>query len=429
MPMSERSASLAEVLDEMTAEGAPELTEHLPDNALRCYACGHRCLINEGKRGICKVRFNEGGHLRVPMNYVAALACDPTEKKPFFHALPGSDTLTFGMLGCDLHCAYCFTPDTVVVTDRGPMSFDELFRSASRVDTHPEAEIACHENLRAIASSGTLRQVRGVFKHSYRGQLAVIRPYYLPELRCTFDHRVFATDDAATSPTPIQAQRLTDKHYLAIPRNYSFSSAQVIDVENELSGHQIAYRVPWELTADARQEIVEATTQGETSRQIGARLGKDASYIRHVRSKVARGLAQDVRLGGAIIEESRLRFPNEHRPGIPLAITLDADMARLLGLYCAEGSVCSDKNRPNSHVLNFSFSRSETELVDETIGLLKKCLGVKAARVQRATTLAVAVNKSSAALLFKSLAGKRSTEKRVPQILFDAHRPVAHAFL
>lgn len=107
MPMSSRASSLAEVLDELTGEGAAELTEHLPDDALRCYACGHRCLINEGKRGICKVRYNEGGRLLVPTNYVAALACDPTEKKPFFHALPGSDTLTFGMLGCDLHCAYC----------------------------------------------------------------------------------------------------------------------------------------------------------------------------------------------------------------------------------------------------------------------------------------------------------------------------------
>ncbi|HEX8776242.1 MAG TPA: AmmeMemoRadiSam system radical SAM enzyme [Pyrinomonadaceae bacterium] len=105
--MSSRSASLAEVIDELTREGAPELTEHLEGADLRCYACGHRCLIKEGKRGICKVRYNEGGHLMVPSNYVAALACDPTEKKPFFHALPGSDTLTFGMLGCDLHCAYC----------------------------------------------------------------------------------------------------------------------------------------------------------------------------------------------------------------------------------------------------------------------------------------------------------------------------------
>jgi len=107
MPISARSAPLATVLDALTVEGAPELTEHLPDRALKCYACGHRCLIKEGKRGICKVRFNEAGRLLVPANYVAALACDPTEKKPFFHVLPGSDTLTFGMLGCDLHCAYC----------------------------------------------------------------------------------------------------------------------------------------------------------------------------------------------------------------------------------------------------------------------------------------------------------------------------------
>jgi pyruvate formate lyase activating enzyme len=105
--LGKKSQSLAGVLDRMTTEGAPELTEHLGGGALRCYACGHRCLIGDGKRGICKVRFNERGRLLVPSNYVAALACDPTEKKPFFHALPGSDTLTFGMLGCDLHCGYC----------------------------------------------------------------------------------------------------------------------------------------------------------------------------------------------------------------------------------------------------------------------------------------------------------------------------------
>ena len=107
MPFSNKAKSLAGTLDALTVEGAAELTEHLADDALKCYACGHRCLINEGKRGICKVRFNEGGRLLVPANYVAALACDPTEKKPFFHVIPGSDTLTFGMLGCDLHCAYC----------------------------------------------------------------------------------------------------------------------------------------------------------------------------------------------------------------------------------------------------------------------------------------------------------------------------------
>ncbi len=74
---------------------------------IRCVACGHRCVIAEGRRGICKVRFNQGGKLQVPFGYVAGVQCDPVEKKPFFHVYPGSDALTFGMLGCDFHCGYC----------------------------------------------------------------------------------------------------------------------------------------------------------------------------------------------------------------------------------------------------------------------------------------------------------------------------------
>ncbi len=92
-------------LDSQTKEG--ELYEKLENDKVRCFACGHRCVIFEGLRGICKVRFNKAGRLYVPTEYVAALQCDPTEKKPFYHVLPGSDTLTFGMLGCDYHCACC----------------------------------------------------------------------------------------------------------------------------------------------------------------------------------------------------------------------------------------------------------------------------------------------------------------------------------
>src|SRR3990172_3390694 len=97
--------TVADILDEPTQDG--ELYETLENGSVRCYACGHRCMIREGKRGICQVRFNEGGKLRVPWGYVAALQSDPVEKKPFFHVLPGSNALPFGMLGCDFHCGYC----------------------------------------------------------------------------------------------------------------------------------------------------------------------------------------------------------------------------------------------------------------------------------------------------------------------------------
>jgi len=98
-------ATLAEVLARETREG--ELYERLPDGRLRCEACGHRCPLPEGAVGVCKVRFNEGGRLMVPWGYVGGVQCDPIEKKPFFHAHPGALAYSFGMLGCDLHCAYC----------------------------------------------------------------------------------------------------------------------------------------------------------------------------------------------------------------------------------------------------------------------------------------------------------------------------------
>lgn len=96
--------TLADLLDRHTVAG--QLCQREGDK-LRCVACGHRCLIAPGRRGVCKVRRNEHGQLRVPFGYVAGLQCDPVEKKPFFHVLPGSDALTFGMLGCDFHCPYC----------------------------------------------------------------------------------------------------------------------------------------------------------------------------------------------------------------------------------------------------------------------------------------------------------------------------------
>src|SRR5438270_7497781 len=136
-------------MDRRTVVGDPALWWAEGDR-LRCVACGHRCLIGEGLRGICKVRLNDAGQLKVPYGYVAGLQCDPVEKKPFFHVYPGSDALTFGMMGCDLHCSYCFPGDTPVITNRGPITLAEAFHSTRRVRQAPDAEIASPEDLRAV---------------------------------------------------------------------------------------------------------------------------------------------------------------------------------------------------------------------------------------------------------------------------------------
>jgi pyruvate formate lyase activating enzyme len=99
--------TLRNVLDERVREADPVLYQKLDNRRLRCFACGHCCPIPEGQAGVCKVRYNRGGTLYVPWGYTAGTQCDPVEKKPFFHAYPGALAYSFGMLGCDLHCAYC----------------------------------------------------------------------------------------------------------------------------------------------------------------------------------------------------------------------------------------------------------------------------------------------------------------------------------
>ena len=101
------SIRLRKLLSEQTMPAAPQLIVEGEDGEIRCLVCGNRCSIKPGKSGVCQVRFNENGQLMVPAGYVAGLQIDPIEKKPFFHAYPGRDAVSFGMLGCDFHCSYC----------------------------------------------------------------------------------------------------------------------------------------------------------------------------------------------------------------------------------------------------------------------------------------------------------------------------------
>lgn len=121
----QRVENLRQFLHRYSAPAADALVRSEADGAVRCLACAHRCLIKPGKDGICRVRYNDGGRLMVPHGYVAGVACDPIEKKPFYHVLAGSDVLTFGMLGCDFHCGYCQNWVTSQML-RDPRSFGQI---------------------------------------------------------------------------------------------------------------------------------------------------------------------------------------------------------------------------------------------------------------------------------------------------------------
>lgn len=182
--------SISSIIDPLVQEG--ELYRPLDDNKVQCYACGHECKISDGARGICQVRYNLGGKLYVPWGYVAALQCDPTEKKPFNHLYPGSDTLTFGMLGCDLHCSYCQNWNTSQA-----LRDSEAGRPPESVTPEVLVAMAIRNGARCVASSYnepliTSEWALSVFKlakaagltcmfvsngNATRGVLEYLRPY------------------------------------------------------------------------------------------------------------------------------------------------------------------------------------------------------------------------------------------------------------
>jgi AmmeMemoRadiSam system radical SAM enzyme len=198
--MPPKPSPLADLLAVRTREG--ELYEKLAEERVRCFACGHRCLIPPGRDGVCRVRFNDAGTLRVPFGYVGALHVDPVEKKPFFHALPGARALSFGMLGCDYHCGYCFAPGTEVTTTGGPRTLDSLFEGGAPVLETADDAVAVRPEVDVVTHRGRTRPVRGVFRHHYRGPMMALTLAGGTEIRATPEHEFLVTARAARGVPP-----------------------------------------------------------------------------------------------------------------------------------------------------------------------------------------------------------------------------------
>ena len=78
------------------------------DNQVQCTSCNHRCIIDEGKRGICGVRQNVDGKLYLLVyGLVVSENVDPIEKKPLYHFLPNTKTCSIGTEGCNFKCSFC----------------------------------------------------------------------------------------------------------------------------------------------------------------------------------------------------------------------------------------------------------------------------------------------------------------------------------
>lgn len=78
------------------------------EHAITCILCKHYCTLKENDHGICGINFNENGELvNKTYNHPCALNLDPIEKKPLYHFLPASKSLSLGTVGCNFRCPFC----------------------------------------------------------------------------------------------------------------------------------------------------------------------------------------------------------------------------------------------------------------------------------------------------------------------------------
>jgi len=126
------------------------LYKKLPDKKVQCRNCAHFCVLSPGQRGKCGTRENIDGKLySIVYGKVVAIHIDPIEKKPFFHFLPGSYSLSIATVGCPLACKNCQN-----------WSISQGFKKVKEIpgeDISPEkiVEIALKNNLRSISYTYT----------------------------------------------------------------------------------------------------------------------------------------------------------------------------------------------------------------------------------------------------------------------------------
>ena len=243
------------------------LYQKLSNQRVRCLNCAHYCLIRPGKREICRVRENINGKLySLVYGQACALNIDPIEKKPFFHFLPGTHSLSVATVGCNFRCANCFLPDTFIINQDGPITINKIFDSGDNPEYRKDKSIVVHINPhRTITHKGTSQKIIHAFKHPFKGEILKIKPRYTPGIVCTPSHKIFATKNPLRDPIEkVRAEVLTKNHYLVIPKKYSFpKKEQMLDLKKIFSvslGKQ--YKKRTKITEKGAEKILKLSRDG-----------------------------------------------------------------------------------------------------------------------------------------------------------------------
>ncbi len=127
-----------------------------------------------------------------------------------------------------------------------------------------------------------------------------------------------------------------------------------------------------------------------------------------------------------VIDEGHIQVRNSNT--IPRILSLDKDLAYLLGACIADGCIETKRELKNP-TLPFSLDVSENEIADRVVKILKKKFGAEVHVRDRKTYSLFRVYNAPLSYLISVLCGSKLSKKHIPQQLWAASPDVVKAFL
>ncbi|MDD4979702.1 MAG: radical SAM protein [Candidatus Omnitrophica bacterium] len=339
-------------------------------------------------------------------------------------------------------CTFCFIPSTGILTNKGVISIKDIV----------EGNNGAANGISVLTHRGVFRSITKTFKRFYKGPIVNLELYCLKQnLESTPNHKILALKrssikrcskhgnwDYSCVPGRIsnrlncdncekqyyqdyrldftESGELETGDFVAIPMIRKVMDKKYIDVKRILEQPPLLVQTTKKIPHELIEKIINKHILGASQREIARVLGVDRLTVR----RYIKLYAQNELMFGKklIIEENGCLKYEYGKKLLPQKIPLTAEFLRFVGYYLAEGHVSKIKNRPNSYYLVLTFSSKEKIFIEDVQQIINKLfckIDVRQHLNKRSDTIQIGINSSALAVLFKTLFGDNSYNKKIPE--------------
>ncbi len=298
--------------------------------------------------------------------------------------------------GCPYTCTYCFPEGTLIHTDKGFIKIEELINVEAKTLSH----------------SGNFKNVKNNFVRQYSGKLVKIKPYKMPIIKATKNHKFHILRNGIKIEIPAEQIIKTDYLIVQLPK---IVKTEQIDVKNIIKERQLVYEYSRKVPIEKIKIAIELGNNGYSTRNIANVTGLSKSYV----ASIIKSNPKDKKTveNNLEIQGDKIRFRLSE--SIPAKIKITKDFCRLIGYYLAEGSTSKHKRRPNSYEISWTFNKKEKTYIEDVKNIVKTSFNLEPRIINQNNVTRIYISNSVLGILLLEMFGKDGKNKHLPDYLMS----------